>query len=182
LSRRRSNGGGVKYKIIDIDGSELYLSDLLDGYFFNETHHTSCSVIETKYYNNIIKESSIKEEDRGIEESSSKNSEDSPIHDLPKNDKDSSKSCSAYRYTPQQIEEFFASDNGQEDHTLEESICMSLIGQHSYKPYFYYCKEDPKVDNIHLKSIEDHIRLKDPQRHKAKLLEFLQKEVKGDRN
>jgi len=36
-----------------------------------------------------------------------------------------------------------------------------------------YCKEDPKVENINLKSIEDHIRLKDPQRHKAKLLELL---------
>jgi len=39
-----------------------------------------------------------------------------------------------------------------------------------------YCKICPKVENIHLKSIEYHIRLKDPQHHKAKLLEILQKE------
>ena len=55
-------------------------------------------------------------------------------------------------------------------------MCRPLIGQKTYKPFFYYCKEDPKIENINLKSIEDHIRLKDPQRHKAKLLELLDKE------
>ena len=59
LLGRRSNGGVVKYKIIDIDGSELSVSELLKRYFFSENHHTSCSVIETKFYNNTIKESSI---------------------------------------------------------------------------------------------------------------------------
>lgn len=74
----------------------------------------------------------------------------------------------------ERIEEFFASDNGQEEeHALEDSICEPLIGQRSYKPYFYYCKQDPKVENINLKSIEDHIRLKDPERHKTKILEFI---------
>ena len=34
-------------------------------------------------------------------------------------------------------------------------------------------KLDPKVENINLESIEDHIRLKDPQRHKEKLLELV---------
>ncbi len=86
-----------------------------------------------------------------------------------------SNACSNYKYTPQQFEEFFVSNNGQEeDHTLEESICWPLIGQHVYKPYLYYCKEDPKVEFLQLESIEDHIRLKDPQRHKAKLLELYQ--------
>jgi hypothetical protein len=63
-----------------------------------------------------------------------------------------------------QVTKFFASDNGQEeeDHSLEESICRPLIRIRDYKP-FKYCKEDPKVENINLKSIEDHIRLKDPQ-------------------
>jgi hypothetical protein len=42
------------------------------------------------------------------------------------------------------------------------------------EPFFYHCKLHPKVENIHLKSIEDHIRLKDPDKHKAKLLEFLE--------
>ena len=68
---------------------------------------------------------------------------------------------------------FFTSNNGQEEeHSLEESICRPLIGKQSNKPFFYYCKLDPKVENINLKSIEDHIRLKDPERHKAKLLEL----------
>jgi len=62
LLGRRSNGGGVKYKIIDIDGTELSISDLLDRYFFSENHHTSCSVIENKYYKNVIEESSIVEQ------------------------------------------------------------------------------------------------------------------------
>src|SRR6478672_5134174 len=59
LLERRSNGGGVKYKFIDIDSSDISLTALLERYFFSENHHTSCSVIETKYYNNIIEESSI---------------------------------------------------------------------------------------------------------------------------
>ena len=37
---------------------------------------------------------------------------------------------STYRYTKDDINIFFASDNGQkEDHTLEESICKLLIGK-----------------------------------------------------
>jgi hypothetical protein len=51
-----------------------------------------------------------------------------------------------------------------------------LIGQQGYKPFFYYCKSDPNVENINLKSIEDHTRLKNPERHKANLLEILDKE------
>jgi hypothetical protein len=88
----------------------------------------------------------------------------------------STNSGSNYRYTVEDIVKFFASDNGQEgDHSFEESICRPLIGQRRDKPFFYYCKEDTNVEFFHLKSIEDHIRLKDPERHKAKLLKLLQK-------
>jgi hypothetical protein len=45
-----------------------------------------------------------------------------------------------------------------------------------------YCKICPEVENIHLNSIEDHIRLKDPQRHKTRLLEQLDNEKKKDSN
>src|SRR6476620_5953818 len=87
-------------------------------------------------------------------------------------------SCSTYRYTPQQIEEFFASDNGQvEEHTVEESICMPLIGKQGHKPFFHYCKICPKVEFLSLKSIEYHMRFNDPERHKAKLLEMTQGEM-----
>jgi hypothetical protein len=55
-----------------------------------------------------------------------------------------------------------------------------LIDKQNYKPNFLYCKLDPKVENINLKSIEDHIRLKDPERHKAKLLELLDNGVEED--
>jgi hypothetical protein len=182
LLGQRSNGGRVKYKIIDIDGTEISLTDLLERYFFSENYHTSCSVIETKYYNNIIKESSIvdeksevTEEDGNIEQYSYE-SENNFI-DYSKDTISSSKSCSGYRYTTQQVEEFFVSDNGQEEeHSLEDSICWPLIGQQNYKPYFLYCKEDPKVEFQNLFSIENHIRLKDPERHKAKLLEMIQEE------
>ena len=92
-------------------------------------------------------------------------------------------SCSSYRYTPQQIEEFFASDNGQvEEHHLEESICRPLIDKQNYKPYFYHCKICPKIENLHLKSIEHHIKFKDPERHNAKLLELIQKEEEEKSN
>src|SRR6476646_2066310 len=86
-------------------------------------------------------------------------------------------SCSTYRYTPQQIEEFFASDNGQvEEHTVEESICRPLIGKQGHKPFFHYCKICPKVEFLSLKSIEHHIKFNDPERHKAKLLEIIQRD------
>jgi hypothetical protein len=65
--------------------------------------------------------------------------------------------------------------NGQEEeHPFEESICRPLFDKQTYKPFFHYCKICPKVENINLKSI-DHIRLKDPERYKAKLLELLDK-------
>jgi hypothetical protein len=63
----------------------------------------------------------------------------------------------------------------QKEHTLEESICKPLIGQQIGKPFFYYCKEGPTVEYL-LEIIEDHIRLKDPERHKSKLLELLREE------
>jgi hypothetical protein len=74
-----------------------------------------------------------------------------------------------------QIEKFFASDNGQTgEHTLDESICKPL-GIKNQLPFFNYCKICPKVEFLHLKSMEDHIRLYDPEKHKAKLLEYLKK-------
>ncbi len=67
---------------------------------------------------------------------------------------------SDYRYTQEAIETFFDSDNGQqEEHNLEDSICRPLIGQHNYKPFFYYCK-DPNVKFLQLKSIEIMLDLK----------------------
>jgi hypothetical protein len=61
IIEQRSNEGGNKYKIIDIDGSELDIGDLLKKYFFNEKHHTSCSVVLTKSYNNTIEDYFIDE-------------------------------------------------------------------------------------------------------------------------
>jgi hypothetical protein len=45
-----------------------------------------------------------------------------------------------YTYTKEDMDNFFYSDNGQEEkHNLEESICRDLIGKQNKKPYFYYC-------------------------------------------
>src|SRR3954453_18998206 len=121
-------GGGVKYKIIDIDGSEISLSDLLNRYFFNEKHHhTSCSVIETKGYNNIIQDSymvyeqsKVTRENENTEQYSNE-SENNFIDDS-KDTISLSKSCSSYRYTPQQIENLFVSDNGQEEDIIFKKV------------------------------------------------------------
>jgi hypothetical protein len=49
-----------KYKIIDIDGSEIDIDELLKKYYFNSNHHyTACSVILQKFYNNTIEYYSI---------------------------------------------------------------------------------------------------------------------------
>lgn len=109
-------------------------------------------------------------DDKDIEKQDTANENANTIEKTDTNSKDS---LSLYKKR-ERIENFFVSDNGQEeDHTLEESICRPLIGQHSYKPHFYYCIEDSSVEFLQLKSIEDHIRLKDPERHKAKLLGLL---------
>jgi hypothetical protein len=64
----------------------------------------------------------------------------------------------------------------KEDHTLKDSICKTLIGQKNYKPFFLFCSICSEVENPNSISIENHIRLKDPQTHKAKLLETLKKD------
>ena len=89
----------------------------------------------------------------------------------------SCKSCSSYKYTEEDIEKFFASDfEYHKEHSLEDSICRPLIGRQNYKPFLYFLKDDPDVVNIYLESIEHHIRYKDPDRHKAKLLEMIKGE------
>ena len=68
MSRRRSNGGGDKYKIIDVDGSELETQNLLERYFFNkEYYHTSCAVVFTKFHNNSIEYYSMSEQTKDSE-------------------------------------------------------------------------------------------------------------------
>lgn len=46
----------------------------------------------------------------------------------------------------------------------------------NYIPFSLYCKVCPEVENINLASFENHIRIKDPERYKTKLLEPLNKE------
>ncbi len=188
LEQRRSNEGGEKYKIIDDNGSEISTDGLIEKYFFNKKYHTSCSVIV------LVKpsDSNVKEEEEGssaaaVDKQTKENQDDengeqeidvslnkfinSPTNVI----KPSNTSC--YPYTKKDIEEFFSSDTGQQkEHTLEESIGRPLIGKQRSIPFFYYCKEHPTVEFIHLESIEDHIRLKDPESHKLKLLELLQEE------
>lgn len=55
-----------------------------------------------------------------------------------------------------------------------------MIEQQNAKPYLLYCKLDPNVEFQNMKSIEKHIRLKDPEIHKANLLEHLDEEEKKD--
>jgi hypothetical protein len=176
IIEQRSKEGDSKYKIIDTDDSELSIDDLLEKYFFSAEHPTSCSVILQKFYNNTIEHYSIVDDDqtKDIQEENTKNSSNSVENEI--TNETISSTFSTYKYTKEDIKKFYASDNGQEEeHTLEESICRPLIGQQNIKPFFYYCRLDSKVENINLKSIEDHIRLKDPERHKAKLLELIPK-------
>jgi len=55
-----------------------------------------------------------------------------------------------------------------------------VIGKQIHKPSFYYCKICPKVEFLSLESIEHHIKFEDPERHKAKLLEYLEKQEKKE--
>ena len=44
---------------------------------------------------------------------------------------------------------------------------------------FIIAREDPNVVNVNLESIEHHIKFKDPESHKSKLLEMIQKRTHG---
>ena len=56
------------------------------------------------------------------------------------------------------------------EHSLEQSPCYPIINK---RGEFYYCKLHPKVSSIHLDSIEQHCKYKDPYGHKAELLKHL---------
>ncbi|MGC1134466.1 MAG: hypothetical protein WA941_16680 [Nitrososphaeraceae archaeon] len=88
------------------------------------------------------------------------------------------------------IEEFFR-DMLNEDwkplppHEIYQSPCYPIIGIKIYKwindktgvkdtSRWYYCKVHPKVENIYLGTIEHHCKYKEPEKHKSKVLEFLQ--------
>ena len=53
-------------------------------------------------------------------------------------------------------------------HTLDESPCKSIIRMDDHS--FYYCTLHPEVRNIHLESIEHHIKYKYPEMHKSEIL------------
>jgi hypothetical protein len=55
------------------------------------------------------------------------------------------------------------------EHDLDQSPCYSII---AIKQNYYYCILHPEVKNIHLESIEHHIKYKDPAAHKSKLLKL----------
>jgi hypothetical protein len=83
-----------------------------------------------------------------------------------------------------QRKKFFTSDfEYHKEHSLEDCICRPLIGRQDHHPFLYFLKDDPDVVNIYLESIEHHIRYKDPERHKAKLLEMIgEKHMNKDEN
>jgi hypothetical protein len=56
------------------------------------------------------------------------------------------------------------------EHTLYQSPCQPII---AIKQNYYYCILHPEIKNIHLESIEHHIKYKDPAAHKSELLKLL---------
>ena len=133
---RRSNGCSNKYKIIDIDGSEITIEDLIEKYYFNEKYHTLCSVVLVKPSNNNATEdesSTIERQTKDNQENENEEQDlDASINRFVNSSDNTIKSfnSSRYPYTKEEIEEFFSSNMGQQkEHTLEKSICRPLIGQ-----------------------------------------------------
>jgi hypothetical protein len=54
------------------------------------------------------------------------------------------------------------------DHKLESPCCHII----SIKDGYYYCRLHPEIKNVHLESIEHHIKYKDPATHKSELLKL----------
>ncbi len=82
---------------------------------------------------------------------------------------------SAIILTRDLVEEFFYDDGGPycppTPHTLDESPCKSII--RITQDNFYYCTVHPDIQNIHLESIEHHIKYKDAELHKSEILKLL---------
>ena len=55
------------------------------------------------------------------------------------------------------------------EHDLDQSPCYPIIAQ---KQGYFYCRLHPEVKNVHLESIEHHIKYKDPETHKSELLKL----------
>jgi hypothetical protein len=86
------------------------------------------------------------------------------------------------------IEDFFCDEPNSPwksfpKHRLEQSPCYPVIGRRTYYGRsipelcnidWYYCKLHPYVESIHLESIELHCKYKEPDKHKTRILEFLQ--------
>ena len=76
------------------------------------------------------------------------------------------------------IEEFFYDDGlpyrPPSAHTLDESPCKLIIKIiKTNNDDFYYCSVHPDVQNIHLESIEHHMKYKHPEMHKSEILKML---------
>jgi hypothetical protein len=72
------------------------------------------------------------------------------------------------------ITDFFYDDPNKSweplpEHDLDQSPCYPII---AIKQNYYYCILHPEVKNIHLESIEHHIKYKDPEAHKSELLKL----------
>jgi hypothetical protein len=62
-------------------------------------------------------------------------------------------------------------------HSLEQSPCYQIIEiKNNYKMPLYYCKLHPHVKSAYLETIEHHCKYKDPDKHKAEILQRLLKE------
>jgi hypothetical protein len=54
-------------------------------------------------------------------------------------------------------------------HKLDQSPCRHII---AINDGYYYCRLHPGIKNVHLESIEHHIKYKDPEAHKLELLKL----------
>jgi hypothetical protein len=92
------------------------------------------------------------------------------------------------------IEDFFYDDPNLPwkplpKHALVQSPCYPIIGKRNYYYYNsnikeetgefrnivrYYCKVHPNIESIDLEPIEHHCKYKEPDKHKAAILQFLQ--------
>jgi hypothetical protein len=93
----------------------------------------------------------------------------SPLHD------GSSVDTEHERINLSSITDFFYDDPSMPytplpEHDLDQSPCNPII---AIKHEYFYCRLHPEIKNVHLESIEHHIKYKDPELHKSELLELL---------
>lgn len=116
--------------------------------------------------NNNILDHPLNAEGKNVEQSNNNRTSESNSRDA------TTTSYTSYTSYSKQIEDFFYDDPSLPykplpEHSMQESPCCHIIGKNKN---LYFCKLHPGIKSVHLDTIEQHCKYKDPNIHKSEIL------------